>query len=80
MFRRRISERDVWCVVERHEVVAEYPHDTPFPSRLLLGCAQNRPLHVVLAYNDAEQTGIVVTVYEPDAALWNPDFKTRKKP
>jgi len=36
------------------------------------------PLHVVIADNLAEDTQIVITVYEPDPALWKNDFTTRK--
>jgi hypothetical protein len=36
-----------------------------------------RPLHVVAAYNDADGETIVITVYEPDPALWSDDFRRR---
>ena len=80
MFRRRVSENEVRNVVESHEVIADYPDDSPFPSRLLLGFVGARPLHIVLAYNHRERLGIVVTVYEPDPAVWEPDHKTRRQP
>jgi len=34
-------------------------------------------LHVI-ADNLAEDTQIVITVYEPDSVLWNDDFTRRK--
>jgi len=34
---------------------------------------------VVAADNPQEDQIIVITVYEPDAALWEPDFRRRKQ-
>ncbi|MGD0113688.1 MAG: DUF4258 domain-containing protein [Armatimonadota bacterium] len=50
-----------------------------YPSRLMLGWAAGRPIHVVAADNRKVDEIIVITVYEPDPALWEPGFK-RKKP
>lgn len=80
MFQRRISVAEVRGIVERGEVIEDRPDDLPYPSRLLLGTADGRPLHVVIALNTAAATTIVVTVYEPDPALWRPGFKRRRKP
>jgi hypothetical protein len=46
MFSRGISEADVRDVVENGEVIEQYPDDLPYPSRLMLGIAQGRALHV----------------------------------
>ena len=62
------------------EVIATYPDDTPLPSRLVLGWLGDRPLHVVAADNDTDQVTVVITVYEPDPAIWEPRFKSRRKP
>ena len=56
----------------------EYLDDTPYPSRLVLGWIGTRPIHVVAA-NTAGGETIIVTVYEPDPAQWDADFK-RKRP
>ena len=62
------------------EVIEAYPDDEPYPSRLVLGWIDARPLHAVVADDfDADET-IVVTVYEPDAALWNDSFRRRIEP
>lgn len=37
MFGHRISEDDVHQVLLTGEVIEEYPDDTPYPSRLVLG-------------------------------------------
>jgi hypothetical protein len=35
---------------------------------------------VVIADNVDDQENIVITVYEPDPAEWEADFKRRRKP
>lgn len=79
MFERRIGVDDVRNVLETGEVIREYPDDTPYPSRLVLGRIGPRALHVVAADNPGEDETIVITVYEPDLTLWEDGFK-RKRP
>ena len=78
MFERRISDEDVQHVLETGEVIEEYPDDHPYPSRLVLGIREGRPLHVVAAEHAAAGEIIVITAYEPDPTLWEPDLRTRK--
>ena len=40
--------------------------------------ALKRPLHEVAAYNEADNETIVVTVYEPDTAAWDANFRRKK--
>lgn len=80
MYQRGISEQEVRHVISTGEIIEEYPDDTPYPSRLVLGWHGSRPLHVIVADNVDDQENIVVTVYEPDPGEWEPDFKRRKKP
>lgn len=77
MFRRNITEQDVRRVLERGEVVENYPDDTPYPSQLLLGWSGSRPIHVVAAYSTYDDTIIVITAYEPDEDRWSTDFQRR---
>ena len=77
MVERAISADDVREVLTAREVIEDYPNDTPYPSRLVLGWRGSRPIHVVAAENAADQETIVITVYEPDPALWAPDFRRR---
>ncbi|MHB8544640.1 MAG: DUF4258 domain-containing protein [Leptospirales bacterium] len=79
MFQRAITTENVRRVLESGEVIASYPDDTPYPSVLMLGYVQDRPLHVVAGRNPANEECIVVTVYIPDPVLWNEDFKTRRR-
>jgi hypothetical protein len=78
MFQRSISPEAVEAVVQTGEVIASYPDDRPFPSRLILGWRQGKPVHVLIAQDPDNQLCQVVTVYNPDPALWDADFKRRK--
>ncbi len=78
MFLRGVSEDDVRHVLETEEVLEDYPDDTLYPRRLILGWRSARPLHVVAAFNKDENETIVITVYEPDPDLWETDFRRRK--
>jgi hypothetical protein len=78
MFERGISRDDVRHVIDTGEVIHTYPDDTPYASRLILGWRDERPLHVVAADNETEDVTIIITAYEPNAALWEPDFRKKK--
>jgi len=78
MFRRHIDVEDVRHVLETGEVIEYYPEDTPYPSRLVLGRCGSRPIHVVIADNTDTEETIIITVYEPEPAQWEPGFKRRK--
>ncbi len=67
-------------MIEQGQIIERYPNDTPYPSCLLLGFVGGRPLHVVVADNAGDDETIVVTVYEPDPALWRPGFRQRRRP
>lgn len=78
MFLRRISQRQVQAVVAYGEVIEENPDDTPFPSYLLFDFVEGRPIHVVLSYDESNDSGYVVTAYIPDTNLWREDFRSRR--
>ena len=80
MFEREISGQEVLKVIREGEVIEEYPNDEPYPSMLILGFVNDRPIHVVLAVNEEESMGIVVTAYQPDPSLWRDNFRRRRKP
>lgn len=77
MFLRKISKNEVRTVVAYGEVIDERTDDTPFPSYLLLDFVGGRPIHVVFSYDEATETGYVVTAYIPDRSFWEDDFRTR---
>lgn len=79
MYERGVGPEDVKHILEVGEVIEDYPDDTPLPSRLVLGWAGGRPLHVVAADDvDADET-LVITVYEPEQRRWSPDFRRRTR-
>lgn len=77
MVERGITDGDVRYVVEKGEVIESYPDDQPYPTRLLLGWPQGRPVHIVTAAADREI--IIITVYIPDPTQWEPGFTRRRK-
>ena len=78
MFARRISVQDALDVIEKGETVSDYPDDTPYPSRLILGWIHDRPLHVVVGRNPDIGQCTVITAYEPEKEIWTNDFRRRK--
>ena len=79
MAQRRISEEEVSRALLVGETLKEYPHDTPYPSKLLLYWSGSRPLHIVVATNDIDGIRIIITVYEPDSGQWENGFKRRRQ-
>lgn len=78
MSQRGIREEDIEHVLLTGEAIEVYAHDTPYPSELLLGWYNARPLHVVVATDKVNQRKLVITVYVPDSHKWDADFKRRK--
>ncbi len=78
MFQRRITAQHVRHVLQTGEVIEQYPDDSPYPTSLVLGWHDDRPLHVVVADNTDDREVIVVTVYQPDPAQWDPDFRRKR--
>ena len=61
------------------EIIERYPDAQPYPSCLVLGwLTSGDPLHIVCSRGETEPALRIVTVYEPDDALWESDYKTRK--
>ncbi len=61
MHQRGISVQDVRKILELGEIIEEYSDDTPYPSRLMLGWSESRPIHVVIADNKDDEEIIVIT-------------------
>ena len=78
---RGISVSDVLHVLDSGEQIEQYHDDTPpFPSALMLALIRERPLHVVVARDAANDTTYVVTAYEPDPNEWDDEFRRRRTP
>lgn len=80
MFARGIRYDDVKTVLETGRTIEKYPDSKPYPSRLVLGWAGTRPIHVVVADDEKDAQTIIVTVYEPDLFNWLPGFERRREP
>ncbi len=78
MFQNSISEKDVRQVLEDGDTIKNYPDDTPYPSRLVLGWLESRPVHVVAADDIETADTYVITVYEPDPEIWESDFRRKR--
>lgn len=78
MYERAIGYADVLHILSTGEIIEQYPDDLPYPSRLILGFWESRALHIIVADDDDNRATIIVTVYEPDAARWQSDFRRRK--
>ena len=78
MFERGISETDVRLILEKGELIFQYPEDRPFPSKVLLGWKMETPIHVVVADDVEHDISVVITTYIPDPKLWDDEFKRRR--
>ena len=75
---RMIKPSEVRLVIEKGNVIEDYPEDARGHSCLLLGFGdENRPVHVVCAPKDEYLA--VITAYLPDVNEWSPDFRERIK-
>ncbi|WP_253817948.1 DUF4258 domain-containing protein [Treponema vincentii] len=45
MAERSFSPNTIKEVIQNGKTIKEYPDDTPYPSRLILGYDGNRPIH-----------------------------------
>jgi hypothetical protein len=79
MHERCIAEEEIEHAIASGAIIENYPSDTPYPSALLLGHAGTKAVHVVYADDATENIRIIITVYEPDTAIWCDDLKTRRK-
>lgn len=77
MFERGISDKDIRGILSVGETIARYPDDRPYPSQLLLGWIDNKPIHILTAETDNEET-IIVTAYHPEPTLWTDNFKRKR--
>lgn len=79
MMERDIFKSDILEVLNEGQEIEQYPDDFPYPSSLLFKIVDNRPIHVVAAFNQKENQIIIITTYIPDEATFESDYITRKK-
>ena len=78
MFERNVSAKKVSEALQSGETIEDYSSEMPEPSRLVLSFHGKRPLHIVASENPEANEVTIITVYTPDAAKWNKDFKRRR--
>lgn len=78
MITRGISRDEVINVMQDGEVIRQYFEDRPFPSALVLGFPGNRPIHVVVSFDETTEQIFIITAYQPDLTIFELDFKTKK--
>ena len=78
MFQRQIPLAAVKTVLSDGEVIDSQLEDQPYPSYLLLGWYDGSPFHLVVSRNPETMDCHVVTVYRPDPAIWQSDFRRRR--
>lgn len=76
MLQRNISRNEAIHCILHGEEIESYPHDTPYPSLLVLEIGE-QPLHVVIAIDD--EICYIKTAYRPNNDEFENDYKTRKK-
>jgi hypothetical protein len=74
---RMIATDEVRAVIERGELVEDYPSDPRGHSCLLLGFGKGgRPIHVVCS--PKEDYLAIITAYLPDVREWTDGFRVRR--
>jgi len=73
---RSIKYEDIASSLSNGRIIEQYVDDMPFPSCLVLGYSNDKPLHVVVSLNNGMLW--IITTYSPSRAKWNADYMTRK--
>jgi hypothetical protein len=75
-----LTRADVEAALIFCEVVEEYPEwHRPLPDCLVLGSLlDGRPIHAVVALDEANDRIFMVTVYLPSIDRWHDDWRTRR--
>jgi len=67
----KLSFDEIFFAVLQGEIIERYPNDKPYPSCLVYGNTFfGYPVHSVWAYNQEKLSGVLITVYRPDAKRW----------
>ncbi|PIZ12488.1 MAG: hypothetical protein COY53_09820 [Elusimicrobia bacterium CG_4_10_14_0_8_um_filter_37_32] len=73
---REILEKDVIKIILEGKVVESYPEDKPYPSFLILGYINEKPLYVLCAINELAH---IITVHWLDPEKWLDPITRREK-
>jgi len=75
-----VAQSAVLDVILAGERIRDYTDDRPFPSALFLGYVGGRPLHVVASCAESSRRAFIITAYEPSLDVFEPDYRTKRKP
>ena len=78
IFERNIEPEDIEESIKNGEVIEEYKDDKPYPSFLILNFINEKPLHIVGAYDKDTDMIYIITSYYPDITIWDETFKIRR--
>jgi hypothetical protein len=75
-----LSRSEIEKALEACEIIEDYPAGhRPLPDCLVLAhLPVDRPLHVVIAVDEARDRIFVITVYLPSREEWQDDWRIRK--
>ena len=74
----QIFDHEIEELLNNCEIIESYENDNPYPSYLISGFSNNnRPLHIVVAYNLNDDIIIIITAYQPDPKKWE-NYKIRR--
>ena len=76
---RAIPQRAAVEVLSSGQRIESYSGARPFPSALFLGYSGHKPYHVVAAFDEVRSRVYVITAYEPSLAVFESDYRTRRK-
>jgi hypothetical protein len=74
-----IARAEIDRILASGDIIERYPDGEPYPSVLMLGWSEARPIHVVAAHNTAEDEIIIITAYRPDSERRDPEFRVRRR-
>lgn len=75
----KLRKDDVERSLKRCIIIEDYEMTgRPLPGCLVLGFTGARPLHAVIALDDANDRIFVITAYKPSAGRWSNGWKKRK--
>lgn len=78
MFERDIEPEDVEEALKFGETIQEYPDDQPYSSRLILYKKEHDSIHIVVGDDTENSVFHIITVYKPDAELWDKESRKRR--
>lgn len=74
---KNIRMSDIIAGINTGEIIEDYPEAYPYPACLILGCTNQKPIHICIGIGS--KSGVFITAYWPSLDKWEHDYKTRKK-